>query len=620
MRVKWSFAEIPDDMEERDPHEDVFFNKGNKAEALVREFIQNALDAKADGEDKVKIKMNLEVMPSEKPKEYLYGLKSHLKRSIGLPESYDYEDQRVLVLEDFGTTGLDGNIHRSEVKEDSEKSNFYDFWWSEGKSEKGGGNIGSWGLGKTTYHMASEINTFWGLTIRRNDRRELLMGKSLLKSHEYSGRLYHYSGKYKVGDNEPVEDSDFLKKFKEDLPIRREDEPGFSVIIPFSDKQITFEQLVKYSIKHYFFAILNDGLEIEIAGRDEGPVVIDSNTILDHIESTMWADTDWRNRNIKELIEFTQEGIKTIRDGSSQVLDPENEIEGYEDFQGKEELESRFNNGEFLSLKIPVEMEEKGGDTISSHFYLFLRKFPERHDMDPDEFYIRSGIHIAEEYSGKLGSRPVRGMLVVEDEKISRFLSGAEEPAHLEWNASLEDYKENYDNAWNLLRLIRNSLHKVVQSLDKTKEKESEEILQDIFSIKLPEEDQNDGKKEGSDKEGGGENEPEDPGEIRGGKKKVNVSDLEDGFKVEYIGDKEDLPYSRKIKTAYDTYSGDPFNNYEKFDFDLSDPRMIIECNGVEMIKNDKNEIEVKFLEKESNVCVKGFDTNRDLVVRVVSQ
>ena len=38
------------------------------------------------------------------------------------------------------------------------------------------------------------------------------------------------------------------------------------------------------------------------------------------------------------------------------------------------------------------------------------------------------------------------------------------------------------------------------------------------------------------------------------------------------------------------------------------------------MVKNDKNEIEMKFLEEGSKICVKGFDTNRDLVVRVVSK
>ena len=50
------------------------------------------------------------------------------------------------------------------------KNNFYNFWWYEGKSEKKGKERGRWGLGKTTFHVASKIRLFFGLTVRQDDR------------------------------------------------------------------------------------------------------------------------------------------------------------------------------------------------------------------------------------------------------------------------------------------------------------------------------------------------------------------------------------------------------------------------------------------------------------------
>ncbi len=626
MPIEWEFAEIPKNMEERDPHEDVFFNKGNKSEALVREFIQNALDAQRDDSDRVKVDITFDIISEGITSHYLKGLGPHLEKSGLKSDTFDMIEHKVLVLEDFGTTGLDGETQRKEAKANNQKSNFYDFWWSEGKSEKGGGNIGSWGLGKTTYHMASDIKTFWGLTIRQDDKKELLMGKSLLKSHVLDGNLYHYSGKYKVGDNEPISDEKIISKFKEDLPIRRNSEEGFSVAIPLADRNINLEAVTKYAIKHYFFAILNGELELEIRDltEDDDPIIISANTMPDLANMIEWKGTGWEDRNVNELIEFTQETIAELNSDKLKEIDPNNKLEGLESFEDKEELEEKFSNGEFVSVKVPVELNKKDGGRTESAIYLFMKKFPDRYDMRPDEFYIRSGIHIADEYSDKLGSRPVRAMLVVEDDEVSRFLAGAEEPAHLEWNASLDGYKEDYENAWSTLRFIRNSLNRVIQTLDHSEEEKIEDLLENIFSIE-PSRDYNDNEerkkeKDGQNQKGGDKSKDKKPGKIGRGRKYTQVNPTENGFKVKFDREEDDIPVKRKIKVAYDTYAGDPFNNYEKFDFDLSDPRMSVQSKDVNITKREKNIIDLEFISEDSWIKVEGFDPNRDLVVRVVSQ
>src|SRR5438046_1755766 len=74
---------------------------------------------------------------------------------------------------EFFTTRDIGNISH----------NFYYFWRNVGRSGNTDDKLGRWGLGKTVFPAASAINTFWGLTVRKSDARKLLMGQSVLRTH-----------------------------------------------------------------------------------------------------------------------------------------------------------------------------------------------------------------------------------------------------------------------------------------------------------------------------------------------------------------------------------------------------------------------------------------------------
>lgn len=619
---EWQFEEVPKYMEERDPHEDIFFSKGNKAQALVREFVQNALDAKREDSDIVRVCISFDTLSESSKNKYLSGMRRHLEESNMKPESFTEGKNRVMVLEDFGTTGLDGYTQREDSKDNGSKSNFYDFWWSEGKSGKGGGNIGSWGLGKTTYHMASEVKAFWGLTVREDDERELLMGKCLLKSHTLDETVYDYSGKYKRGENRPISDSDIISEFKKDMPILRDSEKGFSVAIPLLEEEITPESVIKYAIKHYFYAILSGDLKLEIRDLNHGDDTqsINRENLEEYARMLDWDDTGWGNRNVIELLNFTREAIERKQSGECKDLDPKNDLQTLEDIcDSLETLQERYDNGKFISLKLRADLHKESGEDQDTCFYVFIEKYPERYDMRPDEFYIRSGIQIADEYSDKLGSRSTRVMFVADEDNLSSFLAGAEEPAHLKWNAELEGYKKNHSKAWSTLRFIRNSPSRIVQSLDSNGDERIEDLLQDIFSVDpIADEEPESENEKNDDSEKEGTSEENIPEDIASGKKYTEVKPKGNGIKVKYDRSEEDIPLSRRMKIAYDTYSGDPFNNYETFDFDVSN----LQCSkkNVEISKMEKNTVDLEFKSTDSWIQVDGFDPNRDLVVRVVSQ
>lgn len=619
--ISWNFRELQRGEAEKDPHDDVHFNKGNKAEAIVREFIQNALDVKREDADRVTVRFTFDTIEQGTLGKYTDGLERHLDETGLKPEKYGDGNQRVMAVEDFGTSGLDGPITREEKKEAQQnnpdiETNFYDFWWKEGKSGKQGSNIGSWGLGKTTYHMASEIKTFWGYTVRPEDDgdRELLMGKSLLKSHDLNGSTYDYAGRYMKGKDLPVEDETTLNKFREDFPLTRNGEYGFSIVVPYTEDLITPRSVIESSIIHYFFAIMKDDLKIQVRNSTQDTdVEINSENIQEIASNQDWTDTTWEERDVSELLWLTENAIAGMEEDELYSLELNQDLSNITNSDDFEELEEKFNEGELLKLRIPVKIDSKEKGIEESELFLFLKKYPENHDMSPDEFYIRRGILLPEEdHRRKLGRRSIRGMMVAHDEAISGFLAGAEEPAHEKWNEDLDSYKRNYNNAVPTLRFIRNSLNKVVQELDKNDQDIIEGLLSDIFSIPKEDDEESD---EGSGTEGGTETVKDDP-DVDGTPQQVDVEKIENGFRVSCTDDASP-PVERRIVTAYDIQRGDPEKNYEKFDFELDKEPIEIQGVEVNIREINKNEAKVTLNSQNSSLKVTGFDKNRDLWLRV---
>ena len=196
---QWKFREMARGEINVDPIEGEFFSTealGSLSDALVREAIQNSLDAAIPGE-KVAIIISFssseQTLSNETGETYLKGLHGHLTAEkcgllnhISLSEPMDD-----IVIEDFGTRGLEGDIREDEDKGPDEKKNdFFYFWRNIGRAVEGSTARGRWGLGKTVFQATSRINSFFGLTIRRGNTRKLLMGQSVLKIHRADGKKY----------------------------------------------------------------------------------------------------------------------------------------------------------------------------------------------------------------------------------------------------------------------------------------------------------------------------------------------------------------------------------------------------------------------------------------------
>ena len=373
--IAWHFRELSQGEPERDPRESEFFRLTSPAEAVVREFIQNALDAKRS--DKVTIRFTLGHIDKNNVELFFNELDRHLKYCLDEKTFNEYHKGPVsfLTIEDFGTTGLDGET--GDNNRPQGRHNFYNFWWCEGISKKKEKEAGRWGLGKTTFHIVSKIRSFWGLTVRCDDNRELLMGKSLLKTHRLNGKTFHYDGYFTEDNYRPIDDKEVIKKFKENFALTRKTEYGFSLVIPFLNEEIDFTSIEKAVIMHWIYAIMKGMLEVEIKEKNR-KICLTHDTIMKEAYSQNWEETPWKEVDVNEFLQFLYEAVEVSKTNNKVYeLDTTNydEPEISETSFGEKlsELRDSFNSSSMVAFRVFVNIEPIGGSPSKTYFDIYLK-------------------------------------------------------------------------------------------------------------------------------------------------------------------------------------------------------------------------------------------------------
>jgi len=136
----WHFKRRERSDEVADPIQGEFFDdvadpeerRRGPAASLVREAIQNSLDARV-GSDAVHVRFYLSAiqgMAAEHARNWFAGLWPHLRaRRSGL-RNVQPEPQacRFIVIEDFKTSGLEGDPRRGTTPEENERDDFFAFF------------------------------------------------------------------------------------------------------------------------------------------------------------------------------------------------------------------------------------------------------------------------------------------------------------------------------------------------------------------------------------------------------------------------------------------------------------------------------------------------------------
>ena len=607
-----------------DPVHDEFFKAQDLADALVRESIQNSLDARLPrSRSPVRVRFRFaagrHALVAEAVREYFDGLEPHLNAVAKTIHSVlPRQDESVpyLLIEDFGTRGLTGDPHVDPELEPSgeQRNDFFYFWRNVGRSNKGEVDRGRWGLGKAVFTVASRIRTIFGITRRADDDRGLLLGQSVLKTHVLDGtRIYPYGffarHERKNGLPLPIEDPILLDRFADDFGVTRI-EPGLSIIVPYyRDDELSLERIIESTLHQYFYPILRGDLIVEVVdgGRTQriAADTIDTLASRDSTVGRLASLTRWSLEQTDETRVVLPE-----RDAAAPKWD-----EKLFDVKQLAELRDRFASGKRLAFRVPVLVKRKRARAASSSFDVYL----ERDDAlrKSEHHFIRRGITIPDIRTN--GDKCARALIVIDDQHLSTFLGDAENPAHSDWSERADKIRTLYDHGPWTLRYVKTSAPFLASLLARPAEGRVRDFLADLFWVDVPEE----------------TSEP-DTGRIpiRGaasgesaidgnagatGSNAITIAKIAGGFTIKASGDASMIGRPLRGEIAYRVRAGNPFRKHSKFDFDLlADDAITVNAEGVRMRATSVNAFELTPAAVRFQISMKGFDPRRDLIVRVV--
>jgi hypothetical protein len=613
----------------QDPVQGEFFTPEGLADSLVREIVQNSLDASC-GRSAVKIRFAFSNKPlaASDAKRYLAGLEAHLAAATGQTSVLD-EPMRHIVIEDFGTRGLRGDPRQADDEglagAAAEKNDFFYFWRNIGRSSKSDTDRGRWGLGKTVLPASSKINSFFGLTVREEDGKALLMGQTVLKVHKVKRDRFPPYGYYsRIDDDDfsmPLGDARAIRRFRNDFGLTRDREPGLSLVIPYPKRdELAPPELARAAIVHYFYPILAGSLVIEIVDGDDVHLV--SRETIDDLARRMdWSQTDTSAASLKKQFELARWSIALpVAQHIALVPPPDDEAPEWNEslFAGDDLrlIRTRYDAGDRIALRVPVKIHRLDHAPAMSWFGVYL----ERDDTlnRGEDHYIRQGITISD--LRLVRDRGVRGLVVVEDAGLSSMLGDSENPAHTKWEVRAGKLKERYVHGSKCVNFVRVALRQLVELLQRRPQGLDRDLLSELFSITRPDdapEPGGGGVSGPGKKRPGPETEPEPPDPPGARPAPFRVSPIEGGFRIAGRGGAETaIARLVEVRAAYEVRKGNPFKKYDPCDFRVEKDPISIRVDGATIEDKELNRIAFRVDRDDFEVKVTGFDQLRDLRVR----
>lgn len=638
---RWYYKQLQAGDTVRDPIQGEFFATEaieNSADALIREGIQNSLDARRPstatewGKEILRIRIRVSggqgAVSPEVADLFLGGNWEHLQVPGNGLQIAPIQGQpcKFLTFEDFGTTGLSGDPEQWK-KVPGKENRFFNFFRAEGHSDKGETDRGRWGVGKTVFPRASRISSFWALTKRESDGTSLLMGRTILKSHDLpdnaSTCTYVPDGYFGVKADDssivlPVSDPVSIRRFCDSFMLQRGDESGLSIVVPFYDEdEISVEAILHAVVVGYFFPILSGELVVEIVGPDDGVTTLDQSNLADA------ANRFDRSRPLMPVIHLS-EWARSLQASDRFVLNrpPENRAPRWtpELFpeKGIEFLRSRFKAGERLAVRVPMPVREKKKIPQWSYFDVYLAN--DGSDKRGRPIYVRDGITISD-VRGRT-THGVASLVLVTDKPLATMLGDSENPAHTQWQKECSHYRHKYEAGVTNIEFVANSAAEILRLITESDAEEDPTVLIDLFS--LPTSKKEDSTKTRKQKE----KKEDDPEGSTGGTadppppkpKGFRVVKTNGGFYIASGDPEAKRPDHLLIEVAYDDRTRNPLKSWYRTDFDLSklsviSPKEMPDCTKV--ISAEGNQLLVQVLKPEFRINVTGFDERRNLFVRV---
>ena len=602
--MEWFFRDISDDPSEKELTQQDQFNNDEVAlaEALVRETIQNSTDA-ADNQGNVRVRFAIHTISKAAKADTIRRLVSGLAPNLAAGKFVGPrpdEPIRLLIIEDFGTTGLRGSV---DYKDDGQ---FCGFWRRFGRSNKTGAQSGRWGLGKLVFPSASVVRTVIGLTRRPEENNSWLMGQAILRNHNIDGVEKDSVGFWceakAARKGMPTADAALCKALSDEVGFKRTVEPGLSLVVPHVIAEIEPQHLMAATIRNYYYPILTGRLVVQV-----DDTIIDA-TSFEHVSNSLGSEAIPASmfRFVRELQDRRDRMPDLVLPAEWQTNAISGALIGPE---ATEQLRQAYKAGHMLYCRAPLSMAPKVGAPLQSHIDLFVKAA--KPGEKAQTLVVRGAITVPTE--GKRAAlTETHAALEARDEAISRLLGDAENPAHTQWNERAEKLRNGWQGGSMVLRRTRAALHELHAVVFDRIDREDKDALVDFFSIPKA---TRDGK--GSTAPGKPDRELPEP-RVR----PFRIERKAGGFSIvsNSAAEPQASPIKLHVCCAYDVLTGNPFTRYSEYDFSLFSNDLQMEKLNADCWPTDHNEFDLEARKPEFRVDITGFDQHRDIIVLVEAQ
>lgn len=620
--ISWHFRKMQKGEPNIDPQEEKFFTEEGVFDALVREAIQNSLDAKDSRKSgPVKVIFDFSGTRNKLNAEYTHRLLKNMAPHLAIDNNKnlfessfldrinsDGFEMEYLVIEDFNTTGLTGDIEQYQDINSERKNNFFYFWRNIARSHKSNTDRGRAGIGKNVFAFSSYLHSFFGVTIRSDDHLNLAMGQAVLKVHSINNDRYAPYGYFSsVGDEQfpyPFGSHDSSLDLNNIFKLSRDDKPGLSVIIPFPKEELLNPGKVLESIIYYYFLpILQEDLMVRVIDSNSETTDLNKSTMRNIFTSLLFDDYLLFKKNSNSFFIFVdwmlQVGVSE-RIITNLVGEDKHYVWGNVILDQKviKRIRIKYNNEECIAIRIPIKVWYIDGNSQNSYFDIYLQK---DHTLsESTEYYIRQGLTIPKLRFARNSS--IRMILNVEDAALSSLLGDSENPAHTRWEQNESRLKYKYLRGRRVVKFVCNTIKELLNLISESPEGIEEDWLIEYFHLDIS-------------------------SNNRTGKRKYSILPIPDG-KVEPISlikvnggclikqnqECNSIPKYINIDFAYAVQFG--VATYSKYDFTLSnDGQFKTLMKNIEIVEQYDNLIKLAVLDNDFSFSITGFDNNRDLKI-----
>lgn len=218
---------------------------------LVRESVQNSLDATANPADPVQVDMRVGEF-------VIADLNRHFEKiEAGLNRRYAGKVHKYIAVRDCNTVGLTGPVRYADVKQ-NQFGNLLKLVYEISKPQSNEGAGGSWGLGKTIYFRLGIGLVIYYSRILQNGRYLSRLAACLVEDETRTDALIPHKGGVKRGiawwgkrdglkgnDTVPIDNEAEVEKILRVFDIRpyQGNETGTTVIIPYIDENALLREV-----------------------------------------------------------------------------------------------------------------------------------------------------------------------------------------------------------------------------------------------------------------------------------------------------------------------------------------------------------------------------------------